>query len=151
ISSVWGGRIVSDATLSSRISAARKALGDNGNEQKLIRTIARKGFRFVGSAHMQSNREAAVTTVSSRQNQERCRRSAFPPPDRPAIAVLPFANLSSDPKLEFFSDGLSEDLITALSKLRWFFVVARTSSFIYKGKTVHMKDVAAELGVGYVV
>jgi len=150
ISSIWGGRIVSDATLSSRISAARKALGDNGNEQKLIRTIARKGFRFVGSAHVQSNREGAVTTVSSRQIQER-RRSAFPPPDRPAIAVLPFTNLSSDRKLECFSDGLSEDLITALSKLRWFFVVARTSSFIYKGKTVHMREVAAELGVGYVV
>ena len=60
--------------------------------------------------------------------------------------MLPFTNLSSDPKLEFFSDGISEDLITALSKLRWFFVVARNSSFIYKGKTVHMKQVAAELG-----
>ena len=150
IASVWDGRIVSEATLSSRISAARRTIADNGNEQKLIRTIARKGFRFVGSVYMQSNREGPETAVSSSQIQER-RHSASPPSDRPAIAVLPFTNLSSDPKLEFFSDGISEDLITALSKLRWFFVVARTSSFIYKGKIVHMKQVAAELGVGYVV
>jgi len=71
--------------------------------------------------------------------------------DRPAIAVLPFTNLSGDPEQEYFSDGISEDIITALSKLRWFFVIARNSSFIYKGKSVHMKQVAEELGVGYVV
>jgi TolB-like protein len=136
--------------LSSRISAARRAIGDNGNEQKLIRTVARIGFRFVGSVYIQSNHEGSVTAVSAGQIQER-RYSAFPPPDRPAIAILPFTSLSSDPKLECFSDGISEDLTTALSKLRWFFVVARTSSFVYKGKTVHMKQVAAELGVGYVV
>ena len=75
----------------------------------------------------------------------------LPLPDRPAIAVLPFANLSGDPEQEYFSDGISEDIITALSKLRWFFVIARNSSFIYKGKPVHMKRVAEELGVGYVV
>jgi TolB-like protein len=72
-------------------------------------------------------------------------------PDRPAIAVLPFNNMSGDQAQEYFSDGISEDLITALSKLRWFFVIARNSSFTYKGKSVHMKQVAAELGVRYVV
>ena len=78
-------------------------------------------------------------------------RLALPPSDRPAIAVLPFVNISGDPEQEYFSDGISEDIITALSKLRWFFVIARNSSFIYKGKAVHMKQVAEELGVGYVV
>ncbi len=76
---------------------------------------------------------------------------ALPLPDRPAIAVLPFANMSGEPDQEYFSDGISEDIITALSKLRWFFVIARNSSFIYKGKAVHMKQVAEELGVRYVV
>ena len=76
---------------------------------------------------------------------------ALPLPDRPAIAVLPFTNMSGDPEQEYFSDGISEDIITALSKLRWFFVIARNSSFVYKGRAVHMKQVAEELGVGYVV
>ena len=78
-------------------------------------------------------------------------RAALPLPDRPAIAVLPFANMSGEPEQEYFSDGISEDIITALSKLRWFFVIARNSSFIYKGKAVHMKQIAEELGVRYVV
>ena len=77
-------------------------------------------------------------------------RPALPLPDRPAIAVLPY-NMSGDPEQEYFSDGISEDILPALSKLRWFFVIARNSSFIYKGKAVHMKQVAKELGVGYVV
>jgi TolB-like protein len=72
-------------------------------------------------------------------------------PDRPAIAVLPFNNMSGDHEQEYFSDGISEDIITALSKLRWFFVIARNSSFTYKGKAVQMKQIAAELGVRYVV
>src|ERR1700683_827690 len=72
-------------------------------------------------------------------------------PDKPSIAVLPFQNMSGDPEQEYFSDGISEDIITALSKLRWFFVIARNSSFTYKGKAVHLKQVAEELGVGYVV
>ena len=65
--------------------------------------------------------------------------------------MLPFNNMSGDQEQEYFSDGISEDIITALSKLRWFFVIARNSSFTYKGKAVHMKQVAAELGVRYVV
>lgn len=110
IASVWGGRSVSDSTLTSRINAARKAIGDSGEEQKLIRTIARKGIRFVGTLHDKHSASAAPI---------------FPLPDRPAIAVLPFTNMSGEQEQEYFSDGISEDIITAL---RWFFVIARNSS-----------------------
>ena len=152
IASVWGGRIVSDSTLTSRINAARKAVGDTGDDQKLIRTIARKGFRFVGAVHVQPNGDEPAHATSPPPNEiQEQSRLALPLPDRPAIAVLPFINMSGDPEQEYFSDGISEDIITALSKLRWFFVIARNSSFIYKGKAVHMKQVAEELGVGYVV
>ena len=148
IGSIWGGRIVSDSTLTSCINAARKALGDNGKNQKLIRTIPRKGFRFVGAVKFLSGNPEKIGTSPSTHALE---RAILPLPDRPAIAVLPFTNMSGDAEQEYFSDGISEDIITALSKLRWFFVIARNSSFIYKGKAVHMKQVAEELGVGYVV
>jgi TolB-like protein len=147
IASVWGGRIVSDSTLTSRINAARKAVGDSGEEQKLIRTIARKGLRFVGAVGTQPN-GAEPAHAGGPPPHEIYEPSL---PNRPAIAVLPFVNMSGDPEQEYFSDGISEDIITALSKLRWFFVIARNSSFIYKGKAVHMKQVAEELGVRYVV
>ena len=71
--------------------------------------------------------------------------------DRPAVAVLPFVNMSGDPEQEYFADGISEDIITGLSKLRWFFVIARNSSFTYKGKAVDVKRAARELGVRYVL
>src|SRR3984893_472782 len=150
--SVWSGRIVSESTLASRINAARKAVGDNGKDQRLIRTIPRRGFRFVGAVHTQSDENQAThRTEPALEEIHEQPRTALPLPDRPAIAVLPFTNMSDDPGQEYFSDGISEDIITALAKLRWFFLIARNSSFIYKGKTVHMKQVAAELGVGYVV
>jgi TolB-like protein len=150
IASVWGGRIVSDSTLTSRINAARKAVGDSGEEQRLIRTIARKGLRFVGEVRTQPTANSARAGAAAEDGAE-APRPALPLPDRPAIAVLPFTNMTSDAAQEYFSDGISEDIITALSKLRWFFVIARNSSFIYKGKAVHLKQVGAELGVGYVV
>src|SRR5580698_10953472 len=149
LASVWGGRIVSDSTLTSRINAARKAVGDSGEEQKLIRTIARKGFRFVGDVHGPI-RDAPAHAEPADEAQQSS-RPALPLPDRPAIAVLPFTNMSDDRAQDYFSDGISEDIITALSKLRWFFVIARNSSFVYKGKAVHLKQIADELGVGYVV
>jgi len=146
IDKIWHGRSVSESTLTSRINAARKAIGDNGANQALIRTIARKGFRFVGD--VEAKRGAAVPEPG---------RGAPAPqptlalPDRPAIAVLPFTNMSGDREQDYFSAGISEDIITALSKLRWFFVVARNSSFVYKGRAVHLHEVARELGVRYVV
>jgi TolB-like protein/cytochrome c-type biogenesis protein CcmH/NrfG len=151
IESVWGGRIVSDSTLTSRINAARKAVGDSGEAQKLIRTVARKGLRFVGVVHTQPNgAELTHTTVQVSELATQA-RPVLQLPDHPAIAVLPFTNMTGDSGQEYFSDGISEDIITALSKLRWFFVIARNSSFIYKGKPVHLKQVAEELGVRYVL
>ena len=148
--SVWGGRVVSDSTLTSRINAARKAIGDSGEDQRLIRTVARKGFRFVGAVQKNDagadNVDVGGASVESREPWR-----PITPHDRPAIAVLPFTNMSGNPEQEYFSDGISEDIITALSKLRWFFVIARNSSFTYKGKAVHMTQVGAELGVGYVL
>src|SRR5258706_7670402 len=75
----------------------------------------------------------------------------LPLPDKPSIAVLPFQNMSGDPEQEFFADGMAEDIITALSRLRWFFVVARNSTFAYKGKARDIRQVARELGVQYVL
>ncbi len=151
IAAVWGGRIVSDSTLTSRINAARKAIGDSGEQQMLIRTIARKGLRFVGSVDAHSEGGEPQSTAASAMPPEDRSRSTLPRIDRPAIAVLPFLNMSGDPEQEYFSDGISEDIITALSKLRWFFVIARNSSFIYKGRAVHIRQIADEVGVDYVV
>jgi TolB-like protein/Tfp pilus assembly protein PilF len=150
IASVWGGRIVSDAALTSRIYAARKALGDTGRDQKLIRTVSRKGLRFIGVLNSPASDDAGIPSALLAVEKPDFHRAA-PISERPVIAVLPFNNMSDDPGQEFFSDGISEDLITALSKLRWFFVIARNSSFIYKGKSVHLKQVGEELGAGYVV
>ena len=76
---------------------------------------------------------------------------ALPLPDKPSIAVLPFANMSGDPEQEYFADGMVEEIITALSRIRWLFVIARNSTFTYKGKAVDVKQVAQELGVRYVL
>jgi TolB-like protein len=149
IATVWHGRIVSDATLSSRIYAARKALGDSGEQQKLIRTVARKGLRFVAAVSTQPLDQDPAPAAEPPADERPS--PALPLPDRPAIAVLPFVNMSGDPEQEYFSDGISEDIIAALSKLRWFFVIARNSSFIYKGQRVLIRQVANDLGVRYVV
>ena len=127
-----------------------RAVGDSGQHQKLIRTFPRKGLRFVGDVHRNGAKQRRRREPTGDEHASP-RNRRLPLPDRPAIAVLPFANMSGDPEQEYFSDGISEDIITALSKLRWFFVIARNSSFVYKGRAVHIKQVAEELGVGYVI
>jgi TolB-like protein/tetratricopeptide (TPR) repeat protein len=143
ISQIWSDRIVSDSALNSRINAARKALGDDGATQRLIKTIPRKGFRFVGEA-----REEVATPPAPADAKPALARVVT---DRPGIAVLAFENMSGDPAQEYFGDGISEDILTALSKQRWFMVIARNSSFTYKGRAVHIRQIAEELGVRYVV
>jgi len=102
---VWAGRIVSESTLTSHINAVRKAVGDSGDEQRLIRTVARKGFRFVGDIkeHQDHAVDVGARTVEHTTN--------LGVPNRPSIAVLPFQNLSGDPEQEYFADGIVEDII----------------------------------------
>jgi TolB-like protein/Tfp pilus assembly protein PilF len=148
LQAVWAGRIVSESTLTSHINAARKAIGDTGKEQRLIRTIARRGIRFVGQIQEESPANTSVTDaiVASERLEP-----ILTLPESPSIAVLPFRNLSGDVEQDYFADGVVEDIITALSRIRWLFVIARNSSFTYKGKTVDEKQVGRELGVRYVV
>ena len=150
IDKIWHGRSVSESTLTSRINAARKAVGDSGASQALIRTIARKGFRFVGDVEAKED-VAGESTAPANGPTAWVPRAALALSERPAIAVLPFTNMSGEAEQDYFSDGISEDIITALSKLRWFFVIARNSSFVYKGRAVHISEVARELGVRYVL
>jgi TolB-like protein len=147
IKAIWNGRSVSDAALTTRLNAARSALGDSGEEQRLIKTLPRKGFRFVGP--VREAKGPASVTVSETPAQQP--KPALPLPDKPSIAVLPFTNLSSDPEQDYFADGMAEDIITALSRFRALFVIARNSSFTYKGRAVDVKQVGRELGVRYVL
>jgi TolB-like protein len=147
INAIWNGRVVSDAALTTRLNAARIAIGDSGEEQRFIKTLPRKGFRFVGPV-----REAQVPAgAASADNPIEPPRPALTLPDKPSVAVLPFANLSSDPEQDYFADGMVEEIITALSHFRQLFVIARNSSFTYKGRAVDVKQVGRELGVRYVL
>jgi TolB-like protein len=157
IEAVWHGRAVSDGALFSRISAARRAIGDTGEAQSLIRTLHKRGFRFVGD--VTTDAPPIVPADEARpalHEGPHSPPSAAPAPllalpDKPSIAVLPFSNMSDEPEQEYFADGLAEDIITALSRMPWCFVIARNSSFTYKGQLVDVRRVAAELGVRYVL
>jgi TolB-like protein/tetratricopeptide (TPR) repeat protein len=122
----WPGLVVEEANLTVQIGALRRALGTGPDEQEWIVTVPRVGYRLL-------TLQAAT--------------------DRgpPAVAVLPFENLSSDPEQSFLADGLVEEIITALSRFRTFAVVARNSTFAYKGRAVDVRDVARDLGVRYVL
>jgi TolB-like protein len=149
LAAVWGGRIVSESTLTSRISAVRKAIGDSGEAQRLIRTMPRKGLRFVGPVRQEQNPVAPVDDAP--MVAVVTPRAELALADKPSIAVLPFANMSGDPEQEYFADGMVEELITALSHIRWLFVIACSSSFIYKGRAVDVRAAGRELGVRYVL
>jgi TolB-like protein/tetratricopeptide (TPR) repeat protein len=131
IAAVWGGRVVSDSAIASRINAARAALGDDGTRQRVIRTIPRRGFRF----ELEGGRPVSAAPEGR---------------DRPSIAVLPFENLSGDPEQRYFSDGITDDIITELSRYDEIFVIARHSSFAYRDGSVPAAEIAAELGVQYI-
>jgi TolB-like protein/Flp pilus assembly protein TadD len=149
LEAVWGGRIVSESTLRSRINAVRKAVGDSGVAQRLIRTMPRKGIRFVGVVREEQKPVAPIDAPPVAA--ENPPKTPLPLPNKPSIAVLPFANLSGDPEQEYFADGMVEEIITALSGIRWLFVIARNSTFTYKGKPVDVRQVGRELGVRYVL
>jgi TolB-like protein len=173
IASVWQGRIVSESTLSSRINAARRAIGDSGEQQQFIRTVARRGVIFVGDVREEaaagridrSESDATAPALHQDSPESSAPQAAgekpgpavevvnrgLPLPDKASIAVLPFQNLSDDPAQEYFCDGMADDIITGLSHCGWLFVIARNSSFTYKGRNVDVRQVGRELGVRYVL
>jgi TolB-like protein len=146
IAAVWQGRIISESALTSCINAARTAIGDSGEAQRLIKTLPRRGIRFVGAVQLGDRLGGTAAAGPSTLPT-----GGLSLPDKPSIAVLPFANMSSDPEQEYFADGIVEEIVTALSRMRWLFVIARTSSFTYKGRVVDVKQVGRELGVRYVL
>src|SRR5262245_48070295 len=129
IAAIWDGRIVSDAALTTRINVARGAIGDSGDKQHLIKTLPRKGFRFVGA--VRDEQEAERAAAASIETPGAIPRAAPTLPGKPSIAVLAFANLNADPEQEYFADGIVADIITGLSRFSELFVIGRNSSFKY--------------------
>jgi TolB-like protein/tetratricopeptide (TPR) repeat protein len=147
INAVWNGRAVSDAALTTRLNVARSVVGDSGEEQRFIKTLQRKGFRFVGTV-VEVQGQGSIAFPDDRGEPL---KSTPALPDKPSIAVLPFQNMSGDPDQDYFADGMVDEITTALSRFKFLFVISRNSSFAYKGKTVDIKQVGRALGVRYVL
>ena len=147
IAGVWMGRTVSDSALTSCINAARSVVGDSGELQRLIKTLPRKGVRFVGAVREENGVADPAPAGASLPSP----RAAPALRERPSVAVLPFTNLSDDSEQQYFADGLAEDIITRLGRLKSLFVSARNSSFSYKDTTADVKRVGRDLGVRYVL
>ena len=122
LEAIWGGRIVSELTITSRINAARKAVGDSGKAQRLIRTIPRKGIRFVGTVHERQTLTAIVDTPPEIAAEPS--KPAVALSHKPSIAVLPFVNLGGDTEQKYFAEGVVDEIITALSRIHWLVVMA---------------------------
>jgi TolB-like protein len=147
---VWPGRVVEEANLNVQISRLRQILDQNREQGSCIQTIPGRGYCFVGLVTpREPEAHSALSPVHVTSSQDT--RAQFPLPDQPSIAVLPFTNMSNDPEQDYFSDGIAEDIITAMSRYPSLFVIARNSCFTYKGRPVDMKQVGRELGVRYVL
>jgi len=148
IDNVWQDVMVTDNSLVQCIKDIRQALNDNAHAE--IETVAKRGYLFASPVVVIDGNAVDLgspTLTAAAAGGD----GALPLPDRPSIAVLPFANMSGDSDQEYFADGISEDLITGLSRIRWLFVIARNSTFVYKHRAVDVKQVSRELGVRYVL
>jgi len=134
----WRDAAIEESNLSVQIAALRKQLGAAPNGGEWIATVPRVGYRFVGDLTVQPARSVGD-------------RGPIKLEDRPSIAVLPFINLGGDKEQEYLADGITEDIITALTRFRWFFVIGRNSSFAFKGKALDAKQIAEQLSVRYVL
>lgn len=172
IETIWNGRIISEAALSSRINGARRALGDNGTDQVFIRTLHKRGFRFVGDVQEVSALEGQAVRLVPDDNfnvageapvsvsvsaevsrldnivSELVKAEAV---TRSSIAVMPFKNMSDDPENDYFSYGLTEDIIRLLARNRWLSVISRHSTIVFQGREVDAREVGEQLGVRYVM
>ncbi|KRR16335.1 winged helix-turn-helix domain-containing protein [Bradyrhizobium retamae] len=174
IRAVWNGRIVSDAALTTRLNAVRSAIGDSGEQQRLIKTLPRRGVRFVGT--VRETPMAADSAVIADSDEQRIRSASdsvrvdgivrhgpdtrthngvpmlrSPSAPRLSIVVLPFANIGGNPEQDYLVEGVTDSLTTDLSRLRNLFVISRNSAFSYKGKEIDVRQVGRELNVRYVL
>src|SRR5499425_2020056 len=155
IKAIWPTVVVTDESLTHCVSELRSALGDT--QQTIIKTVPRRGYRFAApvsrfAANLAPMAQSAVAAALQPPALPDIGRKLEPAlPDRPSIAVLPFQNMSGDPEQEYFADGVVEDIITALSRFSSLFVIARNSSFTYKGRAADIKQVGRDLGVRYVL
>jgi TolB-like protein len=151
IKAVWPNVVVNDESLTHCISEVRNAIGDGG--RSVIKTVSRRGYQFAAPV----SREAALTQPAANALSplavfaDTGQKPESLLPDRPSIAVLPFQNMSGDAEQEYFADGIVEEIITALSRFSNLLVIARNSTFTYKGRAVDVKQVGRELGVRYVL
>jgi adenylate cyclase len=134
IEAAWSGFAVEESNLPVQIGALRRVLGNEPGGESWIETLPRRGYRYIGPAITNGGVPISLAL-----------------PDKPSIAVLPFQNMSGDANQDYFADGMVEEIITALSRIKWLFVIARNSSFTYKGRAVDVKQVGRELGVRYVL
>src|SRR5216684_4252855 len=138
----WPGLAIEDSNLTVQIAALRRVFEEVAGDVGWIETLPRRGYRYVGPPVSTGNPPAEANSQTS---------PALALPDRPSVAVLPFSNLSGDPEQEYFADGMVDDIITGLARINWLFVIARNSTFTYKGRAVDVKQVGRELGVRYVL
>ncbi|MDF2118010.1 winged helix-turn-helix domain-containing protein [Roseiarcaceae bacterium H3SJ34-1] len=141
IEAAWPGLAIEDSNLTVQIAALRRVFEEAAGGAAWIETLPRRGYRYVGPA---------VATVHS-GDEAGPASPTLALPDKPSVAVLPFANLSGDPEQAYFVDGIVEDVIAGLSRIKWLFVAACNSSFTYKGRGVDIKQAGRELGVRYLL
>lgn len=134
----WADTVVEESNLTVQVAALRKQLGNSPAGGEWIATVPRVGYRFIGEVLQVAVAAGAAPPVTALAQKL-------------SIAILPFINLSGDPGQEYFADGITEDIITALSRFRWFFVAARNSSFAFKGRNLSARQVGDDLGVRYVL
>ncbi|MGD0419052.1 MAG: winged helix-turn-helix domain-containing tetratricopeptide repeat protein [Xanthobacteraceae bacterium] len=144
IESAWPGLSIEESNLTVQIAALRRTFAEEPGGENWIETLPRRGYRYVGPAV--ANERPSEGAAAHAQPA-----TALALPDKPSLAVLPFTNMSGDPEQEYFADGMVEDIITGLSRIKWLFVVARNSSFTYKAQSVSVSRVGRELGVRYVL
>jgi TolB-like protein/tetratricopeptide (TPR) repeat protein len=142
IEAAWPAQAIEDSNLTVQIAAVRRILADLTGHARWIETLPRRGYRYVGPTVAAPYVDLAAAASEA---------PTLTLPERPSVAVLPFANLSGDPEQDYFADGMVDDIITGLSRINWLFVIARNSTFIYKGRAVDIKQVGRELGVRYVL
>jgi TolB-like protein/tetratricopeptide (TPR) repeat protein len=144
IAAIWGGRAVSDSALTTRINAVRTAIGDNGEEQRLLKTLPRKGVRFVAAVR-EGDADAGSTAAKQAATPAQAEDK------RPSVAVLPLLTIGEDHENHHLADALAEDIITELSRSSELLVVSRNSSFSYKNTSVDTREIGRALGVKFVL